>query len=248
MTRRRISPNRLAVLGVTLLVLAAVWLSAGDLLGRVVAAALVLLVLVVNVATREHPAGPQPPRDFAPTLMRIGEGVLYAGMALGGTAAGVAGMWVWATVALAVLAARCVLVASHAAPPDRSPGPAAVRSPVTEGDPSRASAGQEHDPVLAARILGDSSSTSGRGLGRRGADRAAADEAPNPHPGGGARFGWPFGQQQRLAVICGTLLLPEERVTFLALAVLGGISVLTHLRPTAGLVSPALSQRPGGEP
>lgn len=248
--RRRITSNRMAVLSTMVMLVAVVWLMAGDLPGTLIAAAVVFVVVLLDLAAQEISGAPQPPADFAAALARLSEGLLWTGVALGGVAAGFADMWLWATAAALCFGLRCVLVASRRSSSDVRPcgaagGCADSFSPVREFDPSRPTpdAASPHNSDFAAEIFAGSARS-----------QQDTDQADTPHPPAATvasgsqsqsqsrsrtraalaaviRFGSRVGREERLAVVCVTLIWPDPRVTFVALLAMGVLGLVAQLGP-----------------
>lgn len=237
--RLRVGPNRLAVVSLLLALVAAIWLSGGDLLGGIVGAAVLVLVLLCDVAGRDLPGTPQQPRDFAPALARCGEALVYLGVVIGGVVPGTPYIWHWATVATLCLGVRSVLATARDLPA-AAPGQGVQASPpnlVAEVDPSRPAATEDpgHDAAFATEILGGTTTV------------AAARRSPERHPdapdtrrgtpgrplrtGAPVVFGLRTGREQRLALVAVTLAIPDPRVTFLALIGFAAWGIVAETRP-----------------
>ncbi|MUL39721.1 hypothetical protein FZ103_00760 [Streptomonospora sp. PA3] len=145
--------------GTVLAAAAAIWFTEAGLRGAVCGSLLLGAVLGSDLLARRLRGGRRDRLDvwLALVLGRLREYVVFAGLAIGGTAAGVADAWAWAAGALIALALRDSVAAARradAGEPEWTPESGLPR-PIDAVDPSRhpddASAG---DASLTAELLG----------------------------------------------------------------------------------------------
>ncbi|WP_131097015.1 hypothetical protein [Streptomonospora litoralis] len=194
-------------IGLVLAVAAALWFTEGGLRGAVCGALLLGAVAGTDLLAERLRNGRRDRLDLwlAQVLGRLREYVVYAGLAIGGTAAGVPDAWAWAAGALIALALRDSAAAARSArvgEPEWTPESGLAR-PVDAVDPSRhLDDGSPGDPSLTAELLGDGDSGEGEGGaddGRR-SDRRVPRFGPPPGirtvPKGAAWPGWDAGRAE----------------------------------------------------
>ncbi|WP_147280066.1 hypothetical protein [Marinitenerispora sediminis] len=164
--RTSVTPSALSRAGLLVGVLAALWFTEGGPRGAVVGTLLLGAALLTDTVAEELDAR-RTALDawLAVVLVRLREYAVYAGLAAGGAAAGVAGAWTWAAGALIAHAmVEAVASARAARPGRRDPGAdtavpgSAERRPaalIETVDPSRPPAGPAAgDPGLLDELLG----------------------------------------------------------------------------------------------
>ncbi|MDT0304565.1 hypothetical protein [Streptomonospora wellingtoniae] len=189
-------------IGLVLAVTAGVWFTEGGVRGAVAGSLLLGAVVLTDVLAGRVRAARRDRLDvwLALVLGRLREYAVYAGLAIGGTAAGVADAWAWAAGALIAVALRDSVAAARradAGEPEWTPESGLPR-PIEAVDPSRdledASPG---DTSLTAELLGrEAPAAHGTdGTGEPDAapgdvgDGGTASEAPAATGGGAALFG-----------------------------------------------------------
>ncbi|WP_052810112.1 hypothetical protein [Streptomonospora alba] len=146
-------------IGLVLAVAAAVWFTEGGLRGAVVGSLLLGAVLVTDPVADRLRGGRRDRLDvwLALVLGRLREYVVYVGLAVGGTAAGVPDAWAWAAGALIALALRDSVAAARRADvgrPEWTPESGLPR-PIEAVDPSRRpDDSAPGDASLTAELLG----------------------------------------------------------------------------------------------
>ncbi|GAA4944886.1 hypothetical protein GCM10023224_30090 [Streptomonospora halophila] len=184
-------------IGVVLAVAAGVWFTEGGPRGAVIGSLLLGAVVLTDALAQRVRAARRDRLDvwLALVLGRLREYAVYAGLAIGGTAAGVADAWGWAAGALIAVALRDSLAAARradAGEPEWSPESGLPR-PIDAVDPSRhREDGSPGDASLTAELLGrETAEDDTAASGPDTAPDAAPDTAPDAGEGGGSASGAP---------------------------------------------------------
>ncbi|GAA4914181.1 hypothetical protein [Streptomonospora salina] len=181
--------------GLVLAVAAAVWFTDGSLRGAVVGSLLLGAVITTDLLAVRLRGGRRDRLDLwlALVLGRLREYIVYAGLAVGGTAAGVPDAWAWAAGALIALALRDSVAAARGADvgrPEWTPESGLPR-PIEAVDPSRPpDDGAPGDASLTAELLGDPDPPSATGGDGRNESTGGAFSGIRTVPKGAPWPGW----------------------------------------------------------
>ena len=221
--RREVSPHAVTAASAGLALIAAVWFSAGTQAGLVVGAVSVFGMFVLDCVDGQVARYARSPSVFGswldPVSDRVKEYAVYAGLAVGGTAAHQAGVWGLAIAALIVQAIRHMTALSY-----RLASPAAAAPEQARGRPLPLD--EPADYAVAPSV--------DTGSGTAGPLRAAGRRLGQAAAGGARALLWlvrigylPAGE--RFVLIGVTAAVAGPRMTFLVLLAWGGAAAVITL-------------------